>query len=111
VDRVEDTTDMRFWIWIPGSHLVEHPRLLQTLPRLAKDGIMREGVHLAGKPVYRLVSWHVYADSGPLKGEEWYMGGWKEYFLVQERHPRPKGNGPKDWYPEISGRRTSEKGG
>jgi hypothetical protein len=106
VQRVEDATDMRFWIWIPGSYLVEHPRLLADLPKLERFGVRwarpaQPGMQWTGIQ-YHLVHWHIYADSGPLKGQEWTHG---TYFLVRHRRLHPEREGPKEWSPGIRGTR------
>lgn len=51
-----DTPYARFSVWIDGDYLADHPLLFEDLPRLVSEGV--------------IAGWRIYADRGPLKGEE-----------------------------------------
>lgn len=61
--------EARFWVWLAGDYLVEHPKLLEDLPRLRSEGIISD--------------WNISAEKGPMRSGEWGPGLMQyDYFVV-----------------------------
>lgn len=59
----------RFWVYLTADYLKEHPRLLEDLPRLRKEGVIDD--------------WHISFRGGPWQGESMGPGQiGHDYFIV-----------------------------
>lgn len=87
---------MRFYLWLPGEWLVDHPEFFKDLEKLGKKGVM---VRARGKKVpSRLFYYRIFAQNGPLQGADWEG----TYFDIYPGRQKPEAfeGGPRDWFPE-----------
>lgn len=94
---------VRFYVWIPGDWLLEHPDFFRSFDSLSTDGLI-----VFGEGPYRLVYWRIHSGDGPLKGTDWGDSG---YFIVRDRKlpSAARAEGPKEWFPGLSGAGYDER--